>query len=1097
MSTRRFALAFALLVACMAPTSAQAAETAPTWQLRLSQAPSSFRPGTPSTEAAVFLYAGNVGSAPTTGPFTLTETLPAGITPIFAYTVSREPGLPDPPCTISGQTVSCEGAGSLRPGRHIEALVEVDVDPSLAEGALPSEARMEGGGAQAAVVQGSLAIAATPPPFDFLPGFDAPAHQSDGAPATAAGDHPYALNLAFDFPTERKPGGNTLFGDGHVRDVFTDLPPGEIVNPAATPVRCAQAQLVLGKCPDASAVGTLTVSTSVVGLPEAATFPLYNVVPPPGSPAMLGGEIFGVGIFINVNGEIRSDGDFGITGASRDILARTANPVFGVNAELWGDPSDPAHDAARGVCASSELSLVKTCPVGPFPQAQLTLPVHCPGTPLATELRADSWEESGVFKQTRYEAPPTDACNQLSFAPTISVQPSTDLADSPTGVDVTVHQPTDQRLGHLAPAIMRDIDLTLPEGLVANPSQADGLGACSEAQIGYLPEAQGVHFSRQPQSCPDAAKLGTVEVKTPLLSEYEEGGTKLATDPETGEPIPRPLQHGSVYLAEPFDNPFGSLLALYLAVEDPQSGTVAKLAGRVIPDPATGQLRTVFADSPQLPLEEVKVHLFGGPRAPLTTPPTCGTHTAAATLTPWSAPETPVAEPSSSFEIAAAPDGGACPSSAAQAANAPGFSAGTVSPQAGAYSPFVLKVSREDGSQRLAGIDTTLPPGLIGKLAGIPACSDGQIAQAAGRSHPNEGILERESPSCPLSTELGTVVVGAGAGPTPFYARGAAYLAGPYKGAPLSLAVITPAIAGPFDLGTVVTRVALHVEPETAQIHAVSDPLPQILEGIPLDVRSVSLRMDRPDFILNPTSCDQMAITGAATSALGQAAALSQRFQVGGCSGLPFKPKLFLRLKGSVKRSSNPKLIASLSARAGDANISRAQVKLPHAVFLDQSHIRTVCTRVQFAADQCPAGSVYGAVEATTPLLGYPLSGSVYLRSSSHKLPDLVAKLKGPATQPIEIDLVGKTDAVKAALRNTFEAVPDAPVTNFRLELFGGKRGLVEMSDGFCSHRRADVKLDGQNGKAYDTRPLVAAKCPKRTKGGKGHHHGATRGGGR
>jgi len=621
------------------------------------------------------------------------------------------------------------------------------------------------------------------------------------------------------------------------------------------------------------------------------------------------------------------------------------------------------------------------------------------------------------------------------------------------------------------------------------------LGVCGEQQIGLLTEAPepGIHFDKTPNSCPDASKLGTVEVTTPLLAQYTEGGTKRVDDPQTGLPIPRPL-HGAVYLAKPFANPFGSLLALYLTVEDPVSGTFAKLAGEVRPDPETGRLTTVFKENPQLPIEDIALHLFGGARGSLITPPVCGAHTTTTELEPWSAPETPDAHPSSSFQTTAAPGGGACPQSEAAVPNNPTLSAGTLDPKAGAFSPFVLKLSREDGTQRLAGIDTTLAPGLTGKLAGIPECSEARIAQAAGRSHPEEGRLERESPSCPPDTEVGSVIVGAGAGPTPYYTQGHAYLAGPYKGAPLSLAVIVPAVAGPFDLGTVVTRVALHVEPESAQIHAVSDPLPQILEGIPLDVRSVALRMDRPSFTLNPTSCDPMAITGAATSPLGPPAALTTPFQVGGCSALPFGPKLSLALKGSIKRSSNPRLVANLKARPGEANVARAQVKLPHSVFLDQAHIRTVCTRVQFAADTCPPGSIYGKAAATTPLLGYPLAGPVYLRSSNHKLPDLVAKLKGPASQPIEIDLVGKTDAVKAALRNTFEAVPDAPVSRFRLELFGGKRGLVEMSDGFCSARRATVKLTGQNGKVHDTRPVVGGKCSKA--GGKRNNGGKHKRGG-
>jgi hypothetical protein len=756
------------------------------------------------------------------------------------------------------------------------------------------------------------------------------------------------------------------------------------------------------------------------------------------------------------------------------------------------------HDEVRGICR--EGAITKTCPVGAQPTAFWTLPSRCDGNPLITAGAANSWEEPNVFVHDSYASADlggspvsvTD-CAALEFEPTIEAAPTTNLADSPSGLDFTLHQPQSLDKDERSNPPLRDATVTLPEGMTVNPSQASGRDVCTTQQIGLLPagEEGGIHFDKTPNSCPDAAKLGTVEVTTPLLVRRDQD-TKLELDPQSGQPIPRAL-HGALYLAKPFQNPFGSLLAIYLTVEDPISGTFAKLAGEIRPDPNTGQLTTVFKDNPQLPIEDIALHLFGGARGSLITPPLCGPHTATSELVPWSAPETPDATPTSSFQTTSAPGGGACPTSPGAVPNAPAFSAGTLDPKAGAYSPFVLKVAREDGSQRLAGIDTTLPSGLTGKLAGIPACSEAQIAGARARSHPEEGRLERESPSCPADTEVGSVVVGAGAGPTPYYTQGHVYLAGPYKGAPLSLAAIVPAVAGPFDLGTVVTRVALNVEPESARIHAVSDPLPQILEGIPLDVRSVALKMDRPSFILNPTSCDPMAITGLATTPLGSAA-LTAPFQVGGCSSLAFEPKLSLELKGSVKRSSHPRLLASLKAKPGEANVARAQVKLPRAVFLDQSHIRTVCTRVQFAADACPPGSIYGKASATTPLLGYPLSGPVYLRSSNHDLPDLVAKLEGPASQPIEIDLVGKTDAVKGALRNTFEAVPDAPVSKFHLELFGGKRGLVEMSDGFCRDRRANVQLDGQNGKAHDTRPVVGAKCSKKGKHGGARHKRGARG---
>lgn len=1056
----------ATLTALIAP-GAHAAP-APAWALRLTPMPANFAPG---ATAEYLLISTNVGGQATTGSVALHLTLPSELTATAAF---GRMGEKDYSCDIAGQEVTCETSDPVAPSHRFWAKIIVDVAESATE-STTAVASVSGGGGTELKAYASPPYEASPPPFGFLdPGLTAPLSESDGSPSTLAGAHPYQQTIAFSFATEAPP-NDLLTNAGHPRTVVLDLPPGLVGSPAATPVLCTESQLQLGECPQASQIGYFSLTTlqgdaGIIGV--GVGDPIYNMVPPPGSPAELGVNVQSLGILAHLFPDVRSDGDYGIEVTTPDVLALGTTPFFEILTEVWGDASDPVHD----------LSLA------PQKDAFWTLPTHCNGHPDITAVSADSWEQPGDFVQANYESAdiagtPVSVvdCAALSFEPTFEASPKTKVADSPTGLDVHLHQPQQNELGHRSPAHLKDAVVTLPEGMAANPAQADGLGACDSSQIG-LASAVGatpIRFDKNSAACPDSAKLGTVEVASPLLVQRD-ADTKLIVDPETGNPEPEPL-NGSVYLAKPFDNPFGSLLAMYLVIDDQKTGIVAKLAGRIEPDPATGQLTTRFVENPQLPIEDIDLHLFDGPRAALITPPTCGTHTTTTTLTPWSTPEGVDKHPASSFQITQQPGGGNCATSAEGAPNAPAFTAGTLTSQAGAYSPFVLKISREDGSQRLTGIDTKLAPGLTGKLAGIAQCSESQIAQAAARSHPNEGILERQSPSCPASTRVGTVNVGAGAGPTPFYTQGDAYLAGPYKGAPLSLVTIVPAIAGPFDLGTVVVRVALQVEPETAQIHAVSDPLPTILEGIPLDVRSVALRMDRSEFTLNPTSCDPMAITGTATSAFGQAAALTQPFQVGGCSSLPFKPKLSLQLKGSIKRSSNPRLIANLTARPGEANIARAQVKLPGAVFLDQSHIGTVCTRVQFAADACPSRSVYGKASATTPLLDQPLSGSVYLRSSSHQLPDLVAKLEGPASLPIEVDLVGKTDAVKAALRNTFEAVPDAPVSHFHLELFGGKRGLVEMSDGFCADRHATVKLDGQNGKIHDTRPVVAAKCKKRS----------------
>jgi len=1093
---RLLALA-ATALALLWPAAASASPTAPAWTLSAFPAPNNVAPG---DKGVYVLLAINVGGADTTSdPTHLQLTLPPAVVALgIASQDSDKRATEGPACTVEPELLDCETTQPVGPGRRLEVRLSFEAPGASPGQALEAHGAVAGGGApQAATSTATATVSAEPLPFGFTLPLAAPAVGADGAPAALAGSHPYQQQVDFGFPVRSGP-HLVLDTAGHPREIRVELPRGQVFDPAATPLLCTEAQLLSEhECPQASQLGLIDFTTTVIGSDVTFEQPLFNMVPPPGHAAELAFDAAATPTPVHILGGVRTEADFGLEAITPDVLSFANTTVFDIHTQLWGDPSGHEHDEVRGLCGAG---FGTSCPEEAGKTALLSAPGDCSGSPLGFEVAADTWEQPGVFHTSSYESADLEGnpvsisgCNGIEYEPTISSQPTTNLADSPSGLDFDLRQP--QQAPHLEPlsgratAELRDARVTLPAGMVANPSQADGLEACTEEQIGYLSEKEGVHFSKQPQSCPDAAKLGTLEVSSPLLAQYEGTaageGTKLVKDPETGAPIPRPLQ-GSVYLAKPFENPFGSLLAIYLAVEDPTSGIVAKLAGRVEPDHNTGRLTAVFTENPELPLEDVALHLFGGARGSLITPLTCGTHTTASTLTPWSAPEGLDAHPTDSFQTSAEPGGGTCPQSDGAAANKPAFQAGTLAPQAGAYSPFVLKLSREDGSQRIAGIDTLLPPGLSGKLAGIAQCSDAQIAAAKAREKPNEGIFEKNNPSCPSSSEVGSVDVSAGAGPTPFHTQGHAYLSGPYKGAPLSLAVIVPAVAGPFDLGAVVSRVALYVNPDTAQIHAVSDPLPQILDGIPLDVRSIALTMGRPEFTLNPTSCDPMQVTGSATSALGQSAALSNPFQVGGCSSLPFKPKLSLKLKGGTKRTGHPKLIANLKAKAGEANVAQAQVKLPPSAFLDQAHIRTVCTRVQFAANACPQGSIYGTATAVTPLLSDPLSGNVYLRSSSHKLPDLVVALKGPASLPIEIDLDGKTDAVKGALRNTFEAVPDAPVSSFRLELFGGKKGLVVNSRNLCAHPyKAEVNLTGQNGKVFDTEPAVGTDC--KGKGRKRH----------
>jgi len=371
----------------------------------------------------------------------------------------------------------------------------------------------------------------------------------------------------------------------------------------------------------------------------------------------------------------------------------------------------------------------------------------------------------------------------------------------------------------------------------------------------------------------------------------------------------------------------------------------------------------------------------------------------------------------------------------------------------------------------------------------VAICSDAQIAQAASRNQPDEGVLERESPSCPSSSEVGTATVGAGAGPNPFHVTGHAYLAGPYKGAPASIAFITAAIAGPFDLGAVVVRAPLHVDPETGQVTVRSDPLPQLLDGIPLDVRSVAVKVDRPNFTLNPTSCDPMAISASAISVLEAVAPLSERFQLGGCESLPFKPRLSIALKGKTRRGGFPALKAVLKAAPGEANIASISATLPHSEFIEQGHFVSICTRVQFAEGQgggtsCPQGSIYGHVKARSPLVDYALEGPVLLRSHpGRKLPDVVAVVRGPDYQPVVVASAGLVDSVKGALRTRFASFPDLPISEVSLEMAGGRKSLFINSEDLCAKvHRASIFFTAHNGKYLEARPAVKTSCKKHRK---------------
>lgn len=851
----------------------------------------------------------------------------------------------------------------------------------------------------------------------------------------------------------------------NTKDIVVPLPPGLVGNPNALK-QCSHFLLAQEQCPGDTQVGTIELWTDdnlnggegeELPLPSSRQgnpAPLYNVTPSGQFPAEFGAFIEGQApAYIQFN--VRTGEDYGVTASSVNLVSTVV--LSKARVRVWGVPASPVHDAER-LCPSGNGSLTAGCSSDLQPKPLLTSPTSCDG-PQPISASVDSWQEPGVFIKTNTEMEGFTGCNQLQFKPSLGALPTTNVADSPSGLHVDLHVPQDENSeGYedpegLATADLKDAKVVLPQGIAVNPSSANGLGACSPAQI-------ELHGPKTP-TCPDASTIGRVEVDTPLVD----------------HPLP-----GAVYVATPHDNPFNSLLAIYVVVDDPATGVIIKLPGHIEADPNTGQLTTTFDENPQLPFEDFKLDFFGGARGVLRTPATCGEYQGSWTLTPWSAPESgPPAQGKSPFAITQAPAAaaGTCPAGAAQEPSAPRFEAGTETPTAGRYSPFILRLHREDGSQELTSIDTTLPPGLTGKLAGVAECPDAAIAAARTKS----GAEEHASPSCPSSSEVGTVNVASGAGPAPYWVTGHAYLAGPYKGAPLSLAIVTPAVAGPYDLGDVVVRAALYVDPETTQITVKSDPIPTMLQGIPLDVRTVAVKMDRPQFTLNPTSCEKMSVGGQATSLFGAISPLSSPFQVSDCRSLAFKPKLSLALKGSTHRSGHPALTATLRMPPGEANVASAQVTLPHSEFLEQGHIRGTCLRPQLASHSCPANSVYGFAKAWSPLLDQPLSGPVYLTTGfGYHLPALVADLNGQ----IEVQLHGKVDSGREdGLRNTFEVVPDAPVSKFVLAMQGGKKGLIVNSEDLClpkTKRKALADFVAQNGLVARSEPKVKAHC-----GGKGH----------
>jgi hypothetical protein len=912
--------------------------------------------------------------------------------------------------------------------------------------------------------------APAPASFGFLPGaegFAAELTTEGGFPATEAGSHPVALKLSFGFDPDGP-------GEDDVRDLGVELPPGLFENPNALPL-CSQAAFHTPRsspfeaslsgedCPDRTQVGTLTLHSSHGG-GSTRTFGLFNLAAPPGVPSQIAANPYGAPIVFAPR--IRqADGEYGITLAARNLPQMV--DVEGLELTLWGTPWSILHNAQRGDCLNaleptfgwSKCSVGRPAKTPTF--SYLTLPTSCEG-PLGFTATATAWHGSqSVVRSVQGQT--LEDCDSLAFEPHSAARLSDPRASSPSGYAFDIDVDTAGVLiPHLrAPTPVRKAVVTLPDGVTINPSVGAGLGVCTPAQ--YDAETPS---SPPGAGCPNDSKIGDFTVDSPLVAGPVEG---------------------ALFLAAPHDNPFGSLIAIYLVAKSIDRGILVKVAGRLDADRQTGRLTATFDRLPQLPYSRLRINFREGQRSPLATPAACGTFSTEADLTPWRNTAT-IRHFSLPLSIAAGVGGGPCPQGSAPFS--PQARGGTLNSHAGAYTPFYLHLTRTDVEQEITSYSATLPPGLLGKIAGIPYCPDAAIAAAARRS----GVAERDDPSCPAASLIGRTTAGYGVGNVLTYAPGKLYLAGPYRGSSFSVVAIDSALVGPFDLGVVAIRSAIRVDPRTAQVSidaTGTDPIPHIVDGIPIHLRDVRAYIDRPGFTLNPTSCEPFALASALNGsgerfgdpADDSLAVATAPFQAFDCGSLGFKPKVALRLKGGTRRGRHPSLRVTVTPRRGDANIASAQVTLPPSLFLDQDRIGTICTRAQFAAAACPAGSVYGRVRAFTPLLAEPMEGPVYLRSSDNVLPDLVFALRG---QGIEIDLAGRIDSVKGGIRGSFPVLPDAPVTRFTMRLNGGKRGVLVNADNLCATEQfATARFVGHNNRGRRWFPRLGVRCRKDRRGGR------------
>ncbi len=1079
-SIKRNVLAMVALAVVMAlAIMVQDAAATPWWKVRTMSAHAT----KPGNKASIIIEVSNLGDTVANKavapfvfePVTVADKLPAGVTPTAIYAeggggsigLNVQAGLAS--CSLS--TTTCTFNAPVMPYERL--LVKINVMAASGAGTGQSEVSVSGGAADPVVSYDALSLEPLATNGEAasqygVESFEMNPEEEGGGPTTQAGSHPFQLTTSFSLDLRAMPTkyGNVSLEEqpyAMTRDLRFTLPPGLIGNPTPLP-KCSSfvfTQQAAGTpgfvCPSNTVVGVAVTANqeglSTEQMPIEFAEPLYSLEPSHGEPARFGFLVLGK-IPVILDTSVRTGSDYGVVVTVPDVPSGV--PLLASQVTFWGSPSDPRHDTTRGECLAGENGFTyivtekeAACPITEE-QPFLVMPTSCIG-PLHATMEADSWARPGQFASNEYTFTDRegaqyglDGCNRLSFEPQIKVAPDGQQASTPTGLTVAVHVPQDASLNPrgVTESTVKDTTVTLPAGVALNPAGADGLEACGLGEVGLESPAE--------QSCPESSKVGTVEIKSPLL--------------------PNPLV-GAAYLAQQGANPFGSLVALYIVVKDPVSGVIVKLAGEVKPDPVTGQLVSTFDNTPQLPFEDLSLHFFGGSRAPLGTPALCGGYTTTASIAPWSG--NPPVDSSSEFEITSGPNGSPCSN---PLPFDPSLTTGSLNIQAGAFTPFTMTMSREDGNQNLDAIQLKMPSGLLGTLSNVKLC----------------GEAEGDAGTCGPESLIGETTVSVGLGGNPYTVKGGrVYITGPYKGAPYGLSIVNPAKAGPFDLGQVVVRAKIEVNPENAALTIASDStgpyaIPQILDGIPLQIKHVNVSINRPDFTFNPTNCSPQEIGGALTSSQGTVSTLHVPFQVTNCAVLKFNPIFSISTNGKTSRANgaslNVKLTYPKAAFGTQANIGKVKVDLPKQLPSRLTTLQKACPAATFAANpaSCPPDSRIGSATATTPVLPVHLEGPAYFVShGGQKFPELIVALSG---EGVTVYLHGETFISPAGITSsTFRTIPDVPIGVFELKLPQGPDSALAANGNLCASKLTMPTIFvGANGVSLkQSTPITTTGCPK------------------